>query len=284
MKNPFFALIIISFILFACKEEDVINPPALNSTQACQDNAIAENIFNDVAYIVEIGLQNNGQVKSCPEYYLMNVDTSNIDTVINDLGYNIDTLIIDFGSTNCLHNGKLRRGKINVTFTGKYRQKNSIIKATFDNYFVNNNLVQGEKIVTNQGVNASGNMWFTIKVNNASVTTANGNGTINWESEKIKEWINGENTYYNILDDEYKTIGTASGNAVNGNYFTMTITDSLNIDLGCLPYSCLIKSGSVKISSSGYSDRIINYGDSLCDCNADVVINGTTYPIVIGTN
>ena len=284
MKNPFFALIFIVIMLYACKEEDVINPPELNSTQACQDNAVAENIFNDVGYIVEIGLQNNGQVKSCPSYNLMNIDTSNIDTVIGNLGYNIDTLIIDFGSTNCLHNGKLRRGVINVTFTGKYRQNNSIIRTTFDNYYVNNNLIQGEKIITNKGINNSGNMWFTIEVNNASITTANGNGTINWQSERVREWVNGENTYYNILDDEYKTIGTASGNAVNGNFFTMTITDSLDIDLGCLPYSCLIKSGSVKISSSGYADRILNYGDSLCDCNADVIINGTTYPIVIGYN
>ncbi|MEC7646060.1 MAG: hypothetical protein VX689_01085 [Bacteroidota bacterium] len=284
MKKAFCTLIIITVLLYACKEEDVINPPELNSTQSCQDNAIAENIFNDVGYIVEIGLQNNGQNKSCPSYNLMNADTSTVDTVINNASYNIDTLIIDFGSTNCLYNGKLRRGKINVTYTGKYRHNYSIIRTTFDNYYVNNNLIQGERIVTNQGINSSGNMWFTIEVKNASITTANGNGTINWESERVREWVNGENTYSNILDDEYKTTGTASGNGVNGVFFTMTIIDSLNIDLGCLPYSCLIKSGTVKVSPSGYSDRIINYGDSLCDCNADVSINGIIYPIVIGGN
>ena len=64
----------------------------------------------------------------------------------------------------------------------------------------------------------------------------------------------------------------------------MTIIDSLHIDLGCLPDYCLIKSGTVKISPNGYADRIINYGDSLCDCNAEVIINGTTYPILIGGN
>jgi hypothetical protein len=199
----------------------------------------------------------------------MNVDTSNIDT-----------LIIDFGSTNCLHNGKLRRGIINVTYTGKYHNAYSVITSTFDNYHVNNNLVQGKKIVTNQGINSNGNMWFTIAVDSASITTTN--GTINWDSDRVREWVNGENTYFDISDDEYKTTGTASGNGVNGNDFTMTIIDTLNIDLGCLP-SCIIKSGTAKISPYGYADRIINYGDSfLCDCNVDVIINGTTYPIVIG--
>ena len=268
MKKTFLALSILTVLLYACKEEDVINTPELTSTQACQDNSTAENIFNDVGHIVEEGFQDNGQIKSCPNYNLMNVDTSNIDT-----------LIIDFGSTNCLHNGKLRRGIINVTYTSKYRNSYSVITSTFDNYYVDNNLVQGKRIVTNQGINSSGNMWFTIDVNDASITTAN--GTINWESDMVREWVNGENTYSNISDDEYKTTGTASGNGVNGNAFTMIITDTLNIDLGCLP-SCVIKSGSAKISPYGYVDRIINYGDSLCDCNVDVIINGTTYPIVIG--
>jgi len=269
MKQTLLTLSILAILLYACKEDDVINSPELTSTQACQDNSIAENIFNDIGHIVEAGFQDNGQIKSCPSYNLINVDTSNIDT-----------LIIDFGNTNCLHNGKLKRGIINVTYTGKYRDAHSIITTTFDNYYVNNSLVQGERIVTNEGINNNGNMWFTIEIKNASITTVN--GTINWESDRVREWVNGENTYSNILDDEYKTTGTASGNGVNGNPFTMTIIDSLNIDLGCLPSSCLIKSGTAKISPYGYADRIINYGDSLCDCNVNVIINGTTYPIVIG--
>jgi hypothetical protein len=149
---------------------------------------------------------------------------------------------------------------------------------TFDNYHVNNNLVQGERIVTNQGRNNNGNMWFTIEVNDASINTSN--GTINWESIREREWVGGITTFFNIFDDSYSITGSANGNGVNGNSFTMTITEPLQVDLGCLP-SCIIKSGKAKISPTGYADRIINYGDSICDCNIDVTINGTTYPIVI---
>ena len=45
--------------------------------------------------------------------------------------------------------------------------------------------------------------------------------------------------------------------------------------------SAKTQSFSAKISPNGYSERIINYGDSLCDCNVDVILNETTYPIVI---
>ena len=50
----------------------------------------------------------------------------------------------------------------------------------------------------------------------------------------------------------------------------MKITDPLTIDLGCLlDGECIVKNGEARISPSGYSDRIINYGDSICDCNIE---------------
>ena len=118
-------------------------------------------------------------------------------------------------------------------------------------------------------------MWFTIEVKDGII------GSINWNSEFTREWINGSSTYLDISDDQYKITGTASGNAANGNAFTMEITEPLNVDLGCLP-SCVIKSGKATITSNNYTDdRVVNYGDSLCDCNVDVIINGATYPIVV---
>jgi hypothetical protein len=266
MIKTFLAVSILSVLLYSCKEEDVINNPELTSTQACQDHLTAENIFSDVGRIVEAGLKDNGQNKGCPSYNMINSDTSESGI-----------LIIDFGSANCLHNGKLRSGKINIAYSGKYRDSSSVITTTFDNYHVNNNLVQGERISINKGINNKGNMWFTIEVNDASIGTSN--GAINWESNLVREWINGKNTYLDISDDEYKITGSASGNGVNGNSFKMTIIDTLNVHLGCLP-SCVIKSGTAKIKPNGYADRIINYVDSLCDCNIDVLINGTNYPIV----
>jgi len=269
MKKILITLSILTVVLFGCKDEDVINNPDPASTQATQDHLFAEQTFNDVGRIVERAFLENGINKSYPKYTILDNDSSNTDTLIIDFG--IDNTI---NTPSAISDGNKRKGKINITYTGRYRDSLAIMTTTFNNYYVNNNLVRGERIVTNQGRNSNGNMCFTIEVNNASIRS------INWNSNRTREWVSGNATYFDISDDQYKITGTASGNAANGNAFTMEITDTLNIDLGCLP-SCVIKSGEATITPNGYANRIINYGDSLCDCNFDVTINGNTYPIVV---
>ena len=232
------------------------------SNQVPQDILFAESIFNDAGIIIEEGLTDNGQKIGCANYTLFNTNSSDIDT-----------LIVDFGANNCLHNGKIRRGKLFITYSGKYRDSLSVINTTFDNYYVNNNLIQGERIITNQGRNDNGNMFFAILINNASINTAN--GTINWESNREREWISGSSTY-DFYDDKYKVTGLVNGISENGNSFSVTITNPLTVDLGCLP-SCITKSGTIEISSNGYSDIIVDYGNSNCDC--EVLINGNTHLI-----
>jgi hypothetical protein len=267
MKKIGIALSILTVLLYACKDEDIKTQNELTSTQAARDNLIAEQIFNDAGRMVEAGFDANLDHKLGPTYTIMNSDTSNSDT-----------LIVNFGTSTVSNNTIIRSGKIISVYTGRYRDSLSVTTTTFDDYHVNYNLVQGERIITNQGRNNNGNMWFTIEINNASINTSN--GTINWESSRVREWVSGQNTHLNISDDRYLIAGNASGNSVNGNAFTMEITDALEVDLGCLP-TCVIKSGKAKISPNGYADRIINYGGSICDCNFDVIINGKTYSIVV---
>lgn len=266
MKKIFFIIILIGLTCYSCKDEDIINNPDLISTQASQDNLFAENIFNDVIYIIRESMQNSSKSKSCPDYKLINSNTADIDT-----------LIVDFGNSNCLNNGKLRRGVINVIFSGRYTDSSSVISSTFNNYYINDNLVQGEVVIINQGMINNGNTKFDIKVNSASINTPN--GTINWQSTKNWEWISGKSTV-GISDDAYTISGTSSGNGVNGNAFITTITNTLKLDFSCLPY-CVITSGLVKVSPDGYNDRNINYGDSLCDCVVEVIVNEESYPLTI---
>ncbi|CAI8371850.1 MAG: Uncharacterised protein [Cryomorphaceae bacterium] len=267
MKKTFLAICSIAVLLYACKDEDVINNPDLESTQATQDHLFAEQTFNDVSRIVKEGFLESGASKSCASYNL-----------INNNSLDIDTLIINFGTTNCLQNGKLRKGKVVITYSGGYHDSLAIITTTFDNYHINNNLVQGEIVVINQGKNNNGNMHFTTSVNNASIIT--NNGIINWSTNRTREWVSGIATYGDLSDDKYNITGTANGIGVNNNSFSVEIIDTLKIDLGCLP-SCVINKGNAKISPNGYTDRIINYGDSLCDCNFDITINEKNYPLLL---
>ena len=259
---------VLLLLMFSCKDKNILTTPEQASTQAAQDYLLVENSFLELGRVIEEGFLANGINKSsCPSYSLMNTDTSNIDT-----------LLIDFGNNNCLYNGKLRRGKIIITYTGKYRDSLSVMRTSFDNYFVNENLIQGIKKITNEGRNNDGNMWFSISIDSASIIT--NNGAINWNSNNTREWIEGSETPLDFTDDKYLITGNSNGNGVNGNNFD-TNSENLLLDFNCWPISCILTSGETTIIPESYSDRIIDYGDGDCDCEYTISIDNTTYPITV---
>jgi len=276
MKKTFLALSILTILLYACKDEDIINTPEQTSTQASQDHLFAENTFNDINRVVEDGFNDNGLSKSsCANYKSMASDSSDADT-----------LIIDFGEVDCLDEyGKLRRGKIIVIYTAPYQDSLAQISTTFDHYYVNStNWVQGSRTVTNLGRNVDGDMVFDIAVD-ANITTEI--GRIDWISNRTRFWTDGRNTTQYPFDDIYKVMGSASGNGLNNRDFTVNITDSLEVNLGCLlptiTYNkrCAIVSGKVEVTPDGYAARKIDYGMGGCNCDFSVTINGKTYLVVV---
>ena len=276
MKKTILTLSILTILLYACKDENIINTPEQTSTQASQDHLFAENTFNDINRVVEDGFNDNGLSKSsCANYKSMASDSSDADT-----------LIIDFGEVDCLDEyGKLRRGKIIVIYTAPYQDSLAQISTTFDHYYVNStNWVQGSRTVTNLGRNVDGDMVFDIAVD-ANITTKI--GRIDWISNRTRFWTDGRNTTQYPFDDIYKVMGSASGNGLNNRDFTVNITDSLEVNLGCLlptiTYNkrCAIVSGKVKVTPDGYAARKIDYGMGGCNCDFSVTINGKTYLVVV---
>ena len=61
------------------------------------------------------------------------------------------------------HDGKNRRGIINVSYTGSYRATGSVHTITFTDYFVNDNQLLGVKTVTNTGLNTNNNPTWTVE-------------------------------------------------------------------------------------------------------------------------
>ena len=268
MQKTLFS-IIISSIFLACTDENVITDPNLTSLQPSRDHLIAESIFNDIERTIEKGFIDNGQSKNCQNYTIRN--TNNNDE---------DTLIIDFGNgmPTCIDNGKIKKGKIITIFNGKYRDSLTIMRTIFDDHHINNNLIQGERVVRKEGRNQSGNIWFSSEVNNAVINTKN--GAINWNASRTKEWVEGEETFYNPNDDKYIINGSANGQAVNGVEFMSTISQPLQINLSCFPY-CITTFGETTVSTQNYEDRVISYGDSTCNCNVNIYTENNNYPVVI---
>ncbi len=271
MKKLFFLFPFLTGIIFffaSCSKTSTSD----TSFTAVQDDAYAESIFDNVTNMTDEAYDlSNVRFKSTENrIFLSSCATVTLDTTVYPR-----VLTIDFGDTNCLCNdGRYRRGKILVSFTGRYRKPGTVITTTFDNYYVNDNQVEGTKVVTNNGFNDKGNMSWTITVN-AIITLANGEGTISWKSQRTREWTEGYATRRDRWDNVFMITGKSEGQRANGLKWSRVITKPLEIKLACR----FIVSGTMEIKVEGKPTRTLDFGNGECDNLATVTVNGETKTI-----
>jgi hypothetical protein len=252
--------------LTACRKEKETDDTVLDlDTTSASDNAKADDAFNDILAVVDKAVKDNGLRDLCDP-------TVTFDTLSTPR-----TITIDFGDVNCTaSNGRLRRGRINVAYTGRYRDQGTVITITPQNYYVNNNLVLGTKTVTNMGLDSNDHPYFTVVVN-GSLTAADGSWVATHQAQRIRTWIAGYNTP-ELSDDEYLITGTGNGVNRNGLPYALTITQPLHVKLSC-PF---IVAGTVQITPASRPTRTIDYGNGSCDSTFTVSVNGHTFTITIG--
>lgn len=270
------ASFLVTFSFVGCKKDSKED----TDTSTAQDNSLAESNYNDVNTMVDASasagtsfsfrMATNGNERI--ENIFSGCGSVTIDTVSSTR-----TIVIDFGTSNCLCvDGRYRRGKILANYTGKYRDSGTVVNISFDNYFVNDNQIKGTHKTTNLGKNAAGKLVYKVEVN-GEIVKANNGGTITWISTRQREWVEGAATPLNILDDVYSITGSASGTNAAGVSYTISITQALVRKMNCRWF----ESGKVEITPNGKLTRTLDYGSSGCDANATVTIAGISYPVVL---
>lgn len=262
------SILIISFM--SCKDENVIHSVNQQNLQSSHDYVLFEKTLFDIEREIEHALIATGTTKNLPLYISLNADSTDQDT-----------LIINFGEENYLHLGHLKRGEIISIYNNFIYNSDAQISTTFNNFYINNNLIQGKMQLKNNGFNQNGFSEFSLTIDSMSMFT--NNGSINMLSGNyIKEMVSGNNTQYQYLDNIYKVTGNALGNSSNNNNFSVEISDSLNMNLSCFESSsCIVAGGASKLIPDGYEERIINYGDNTCDCDVNAIIGEDVHPIII---
>jgi len=261
----------ITFLQTSCSKDNTEPADTQADTSTAADNAQAENIYEDVSVWAD-------RAMSGATYKSTLVDTVYMGTCVLatlDLSVMPYKLTIDFGPVNCqCDDGKWRRGKIFVTFNGGYFQPGTIITHTFENYFVNDNQVLGTRTVTNLGRNNAGNLHWNIAVSGQIIKNNNG-GTILWNSNRQREWIEGEGQpWYKWV---YLITGTASGTKANGVSYSVNITNPLKKKFNCE----WLVSGTLEIQSAEHPQVTLDYGEGTCDATATVTILGQIYTITL---
>jgi hypothetical protein len=254
----------------SCKDENVIHSVNQQNLQSSHDYLLFEKTLFDIEREIEHALIATGTTKNLPMYISLNADSTDQDT-----------LIINFGEENYLHLGHLKRGEIISIYNKFIYNSNAQITTTFNNFYINNNLIQGKMYLENNGSNQNGFPEFSLTVDSMSIYTNNGSIDIS-SGNYIKELVNGYNTQYQYLDNIYKLTGNAQGNSSNNNNFNLEISNSLSMNLSCFESSsCIITEGTSILIPDGYEERIINYGDNSCDCDINAIIGEDTHPIIV---
>jgi hypothetical protein len=269
---------ILSLVIFisACKKENP-KPVGDNDTSTSIENAMADAAYNDVANIADEAYTGNvsSYKRGIPPVFLSNCASVTFDTATSPKSFTID-----FGTTNCLCNDvNYRRGKINVAYQGFYRDSASTHTITFDNYYVNNNKIDGSKTVTNKGRNNNGNLTFDIVVNGVITWDSAYFGSVSastYTANRTREWSEGESTMI-WTDDVYLISGTQSGVTHTGNTYTANTISPLKKEIGYRH----ITDGTLAFTPQSKFTRYINYGYPNGDWDnlAQVTINGYTYVI-----
>jgi len=256
----------------SCKKDE---QHVADDTSISADDALAEGIYANATNIADEAYNNEvGGLKSSNE---TNIFLSGCATVTLDTTVMPRVLTIDFGDSNCLcQDGRERRGKIIVTFTGRYRMPGTVITYGFDDYYVNDHNVDGTKVITNMGLNENNNLYYSIEVVGV-ITKPNNGGTLSWNSSREREWVEGVFTIHNRWDDVYLITGTADGIRPNGQTWERNIVNPLRIQLSCR----WIVSGTMEIQPEGLPLRILDFGNGECDNIATVLVNGVTYTIFL---
>jgi hypothetical protein len=263
---------VILFVAGCKKNSDDSNPPA-NTTNSATDNALADNIFNNVKDWSDQAMAGASMKSTLTDtVYMGTCVLATLDTTAS-----LWILTIDFGSSNCkCWDSIYRRGKIICSFTGPYWAPGTVMTYTFDNYFVNDNQVLGVKTVTNKGFNSSNHLWWEIH-EDGSIIKANNGGTITWISTRQLEWAEGMGTLGIWWDDVYQLTGEAHGVNSSGADYVYNITTPLVKKLYCQ----WIVSGVLTLQVTGSPLITMDYGAGTCDHNAVIIINGQTYPITL---
>jgi len=268
------ALLVGSMALTSCKKQQ----EALFD-QSAVDNATADAQFNDLDNITT-----EAMISQESQLGVREVSGERTSTFRGCGAYSIDpntkTMTIDFGTGTVCNDGRTRKGKIVITYTGRYMTAGSVITTTPQDYYVNNVKVEGKKTVTNV-TQQGGNPKHTVVISDGKLSYPDGS-IFTWASNRTREWASGSGDL-NFENDVYSITGTASGVNRRGKSFAAEITSAIIVKTQCFATSGRIPVQGVYVVTSENTSKTVDFGAGACDRSITVTIaNVGTFTVDAG--
>lgn len=243
---------------FSCSSEDETPVVSFDETEEATQETDLTTTLEDVDEVILLGFQKNGfsdrTTISLEEDLCGEV---NINWIPSE-----KKMIIDFGEGCTSPRGISRKGKITVTYTGRYWAKGTVITTTFDDYFVNERQIEGIRTLTNEGYDQDG-LFFNF-------ITSTDEGKITWPDGTFRAF-EGSHTKRIFLPNNdrgliYAVAGGTRGVNRKGNSYAASIDQPLIYSQRCLSSGIGIPSAGILSIGIETKGRIeVNFGTEGCD-------------------
>lgn len=289
-------VLVTGLVFSACKKQDDNSGTTAGKEEfasaSAESDAAAEVVFDDVFNNV-MGVSSEVAIGGTGVFGRVDVSSgasgNRVEGVDSTACYIVTTsqlsastrfplqITIDFGSGCTGRDGRTRKGKIIVVYTGNLFFSGNSATTTFDGYYLDNIKVEGAHKLTNTGT--PDKKSYTTQVINAKLSGSNGN-YIQWNSEKTITQIEGGTTPLIAIDDAYNITGQAGGSASLGNkYFqwSTAITAPLTKRFTCR----WISKGLLSLKKGNDAVAVLDYGSGSCDNKASFTVNGVVHEITL---
>lgn len=260
--------LIASLLFYSCKKAKLNK-----ETTTTEDNSTSEDVWTTVFTTIDVEVTNQEDLSfKTGKTNKNNAACPTIDVIYNNDSMYLKTITIDYGTAGCTGvDGRLRKGIINITQTGRYRIPGTKTTATLVDFYIDEFKVEGSKSINFESAGI-----FTIHVSNSKITDGNGLVT-QWESVRTFEKIAGSNTPLIFCDDIWEITGNANGVNRDGRSYTVDIITPLQKDVCCK----WIAKGVIEITPEDLKTRRIDFGDGSCDASAILTIGKKTHDITL---
>lgn len=193
-------------------------------------------------------------------------------------------IIVAFGNDNgtdninCLCNdGRNRRGKIIVNYTGNYNDSGETSTITFEDYFVDDNEMKGSETIKFMGTSTGGAPYFAVAVD-GEFDILDSLGALTYKADLTRTWAAGSSTI-EFSDDVYELTGTAQGVNIYGNNYAFNALEPIHkpTNIICRYFT----QGILEVQPQGRTFRSIDFGDGSCTSNATVTFDNKQHNMVL---
>jgi hypothetical protein len=187
------------------------------------------------------------------------------------------TITVDFGNGCEGPGGRVRSGKIIITYTARMYVPGAVVTTTFENYICDGRQIEGTRTRTNLAESTVDTLACSIQLENGKVTWEDGTVATRdayWTITRVR-------SLQPINDLRIRT-GYASGVTAEGVAYTSTITKPIVWKRGCQPARrVMIPVEGTRVLESENHSYSIDYGDGSCDNIVHITKDGQTKDVEI---